>query len=476
MYGAWSDEGHPITLANFILPALQENIVRELVWVVPDENWLGKIGRDDMRRSIRTLCRNGIAGSEIRESSTTLSATVFGRPLTVCSIRHLPNFSEPVLLDVDVDFLVIPNVGYRGLNMYGRLPWLWPVELVSCLTDGRVQTDLVTISYSVEGGYTPLQWKYLGDELAVRLQEGIEHSRTLRGMDAMRVAACTAKKGDFNAAAKGYFDAARSLPNSAAPDLHLAHLNAALGLPELARAHYRKAMSLDASYRTAYNSTGFAYYENKRWKASQAAHERTLMLDTDDPYAHLGLGLLSLRARAWSQAQRYFQRTLQIDEHNIDATRGLAATLVRQSDYLGAVRAYERSLKNALSGHCSLFDGSFARRSLASLTDLGHGQTHIAIAKLYAQMGDIRNAIAGYRMGIAAGTDGVAIRLRLALLLFHRGDKSNGIKEVGHALSRVPPAIRHFHQTLFDRMQRLITDCFWQRFRFEGRSDKNVWI
>lgn len=31
--------------------------------------------------------------------------------------------------------------------------------------------DLATIAYSVEGGYTPIQWKYVGDELAARLRQ-----------------------------------------------------------------------------------------------------------------------------------------------------------------------------------------------------------------------------------------------------------------------------------------------------------------
>jgi hypothetical protein len=76
--------------------------------------------------------------------------------------------------------------------MYSRLPWLWPHELVAYLAKQGVRTDLATITYSVQGGYAPLQWKYLGDELAVRLHQGMEDSEILRGMDAMRLAASAA--------------------------------------------------------------------------------------------------------------------------------------------------------------------------------------------------------------------------------------------------------------------------------------------
>ena len=37
MYGAWPDKNLSVTIANFILSALQENVIREIVWAVPDE-------------------------------------------------------------------------------------------------------------------------------------------------------------------------------------------------------------------------------------------------------------------------------------------------------------------------------------------------------------------------------------------------------------------------------------------------------
>jgi tetratricopeptide (TPR) repeat protein len=476
MYGTWPGENLSITIANFILPALQENVVREVVWAVPDETWMGRIGRNDICRAIKNLRRNGIADSKVHERGTSISTTALGKPLTICSIEHLPAFDEPVLLDVDVDYLVIPNIGYRGAKIYSRLPWLWPRELVFCLAEKQVRTDLVTIAYSVEGGYTPLQWKYLGDELAVRLQQGMEDSQILRGMDAMRLAACAAQRGDFSAAAKGYLGAKTLMPQSAAPDFHLAHLYAAIGLPETGRVHYREAMTLDDSYRTPYSSTGLAYYTDGRWRASRAAHERTLLLDEDDPYAHLGLGLLSLRARSWRQAQGHFCRTLQFDESNIDALRGIGASLVRQGDSMGAIQAYERSLKYALLGHRSLLEGMISSDSRADPADSGHWQTHIDIAKLYAQTGDRRTALAGYRMGIAAGTDGVGIRLRLAHLLFCRGDKLRGMVELGCALGRVPFAIHRLHRKFVYRLRRLFADRPWlHRLRLKPREETSVW-
>ena len=476
MYAPWRNDDRYITIANYILPALQENLVREVVWVVPDETWESRAGRNDVHRTIKTLRENGIAGSMFHELQTHISTTVLDKPLTVCSISQLPTFKEPVLLDIDVDYLVIPNIGYRGANLYSRLPWLWPQELVSRLVEKAVRTDLVTIAYSVEGGYTPLQWKYLGDELALRLQSGAGDSQILRGMDALRLAASAARHGDFSLATKVYLEAKSLLPHSAAPDFHLAHLYAASGLTEIGRAHYREALALDDSYRTAHNSTGLAYYANRRWDAARTAHERTLTLDPDDHYAHLGLGLMALRGGAWSRAQRYFSRTLQFDASSIDALRGLGMSLARQGDRLGAIRAYEQSLKYALLGHRSLLDGFITSGSPAAPADAGHGQTHIDIAKLYAQTGDVGNALTGYRMGIAAGADGVRNRLGLAWLLLRSGKKQKAAAELGFALSLAPLAIGRLYRAHAYRVRGLAEGAWLSCFSLRSQKEKGVWV
>ena len=75
MYVPWRNEDLSITIANFVLPALRDNVVREVVWTVPDETWEGRTGRGDIRRAIKTLRRNGIAGSEVRECRTSISTS-----------------------------------------------------------------------------------------------------------------------------------------------------------------------------------------------------------------------------------------------------------------------------------------------------------------------------------------------------------------------------------------------------------------
>ncbi len=441
MYGDW-EKPHSITIANFILPAVAEDIVREIIWALPDETWNNRTGRSYLRRTIQSIRNDGWLTSEISENRTSISTSVLGKPLTLCPIKRLPDIREPVLLDLDVDFLVTPNIGYRGFDFFGRLPWLWPVELLDCLANQQIQSDYATIAYSVEGGYTPPQWKYLGDELAFHLQPHTEtNAATRQGFESMRTAATSALRGDHSAAEMAYLEAKKLLPTMAAPDLHLAHLYSARGQPRSAREHYESAVELDESYRTAYNSSGIAQFRLQRWKGSRQAHQRTLALDPDDAYAHLGLGLLSLRTKEWSVAQAHFAETLRKDESSVDALRGLGRALGRQGDIQGAIEVLERSLKYALLGHEAIMDGLISTEH-DHVRDGGHGRTHAALAGLYAELGNATVALAGYQMGIAAGADSVGTRFAIARLHLRMGDWREALAALGAGLRGIPTALR----------------------------------
>src|SRR6516165_3959297 len=60
MYGAWLDKNQSVTIANFILP-LCKKIIREVGLGRTRRIREGRTGRNDIRRIIKTLRRNGIA-------------------------------------------------------------------------------------------------------------------------------------------------------------------------------------------------------------------------------------------------------------------------------------------------------------------------------------------------------------------------------------------------------------------------------
>ncbi len=161
-----------VDIANFICFALRENLVREIAWVTPDASWNDPSSRRALVVQANDLIAKYPQSSGIREEGPAhLTFQLQGIKVHVCKLGSLPAelCREAVLLDLDVDFMVIPRVYLDSIAIHSDQPWIQPAEVLDRLEAAGILPELVTIAYSVNGGYTPLKWKYLGDELAARL-------------------------------------------------------------------------------------------------------------------------------------------------------------------------------------------------------------------------------------------------------------------------------------------------------------------
>ena len=295
----WTENPNSLSIANFICPALKDGIVREMYWVVPDGTWNSSAGRAALRRHLQAIqARYPGDPPAIQWDERRIRTTVLGRPLAICSMDSLPLLSERVLLDIDVDYLIIPRVSYGEWDTHSPLPWRWPSELVALLHARNVKADFVTIASSVEGGHTPLQWKYLGGELAMRLRLPDGDAR-LKPYERMREGAVAQRGRDEIRAENAFRDVGDTL--GAAAGFSLAHLLADQGRAEEGRHCYDRALALDPSYRGAYSTQGVPLYFARSYAAAERAFSRTLLLDPADPSAHLGLGWMAARRKRWAR-------------------------------------------------------------------------------------------------------------------------------------------------------------------------------
>ncbi len=400
----WVERQAPLTIANFICRALQEDLVREVYWVVPDRTWDSARNRRHLIGHLRKIVRQYPGDRPPTQiGANRVSTQVLGKPLHFCSLRSLPSIEESILLDIDVDFLLLPRVTYGENDPHGPLPWCWPEELLRQLGARGLRSTLVTIAYSVEGGYTPLRWKYLGDELALRLKQPDPGERSIQGMVRMREAAETAERGQLAAAEEKYQQARALFPNSAAPAWHLAGLYLAMHRPDEAKRMYEQALALDPSYRTPYNSAG--------------------------PW-HL-----------WSN-------------------RTLGDVLVKQNRREDAIAAYESSLKLALAGRKPLDAPIATSGERARLSDPGHSRTYLRLARLREQKGATPEAINLYRIAAAGGQEGVLLRSRLARLRLKQRDWRGAAQETWQAGKLFPAALRKAGERPFRWIQRKIRSAY----------------
>ena len=415
----WVALGQNVTIANFISPALRDGILREVYWIVPDRSWESAENRRHILHHLSRM-QKGFPGRpesiEIRRDR--ISTTLLGKSLHICSVDGLPKFSEDILLDLDVDYLIFPRVTFGHTDPHPVLPWTWPEDLLSRLHARDVQSDLVTIAYSVYGGYTPLRWKYFGDELEARLVGA--DTEILRGMGLMREGAEAAARGDFGAAEQKYCDAAGCLPNLAAPLWRLAFLYLDARRVSEARQMYQRSKNLDPGYRPPFNSDALWHFWDRRWAAAEREYRHTLELDPDDAFAHLGQGWMALKRSDWSAAESEFRRALETQPDLLDAHRSLGKVLQKLGRRREAVAAYEKSLKLALAGQESLQESPGIAAERLRLNDRRHFEVFLELGELYLSLGEQDRAAQHLRMAAARGLGGPVLRCRLALLAFRQ--------------------------------------------------------
>ena len=429
----WINDGANITIANFICPALKQEFVREVIWVVPSATFANPKNMRSLVAQVSALLKDyPIKSRKLVRKDDRIIASILGKRLIICTLRSIPAFRENVLLDIDIDYLIIPRVTYKEYDQHDLFPWCWPWELVNELQGMR--SDLITVVYSVQGGYTPLKWKYLGDELVLRLQQVSESDSRLEGMQQIRQGAEAEALGEATQAELKYRAALNLLPELAAPSYRLARLLIKLSRVEEARQFYQNAISLDSSYRGAYSSAGFHFFWNQQFKAAQVEFRELQMLNPQDAHTYLGLGLLARQWQQWHDAEGHLQAALAIDEYLIDAHHVLADVLVKKGEKERAMSAYERALRLGLMGHKPLSGPILTNVGTNRMLDPWHGKAYARLSELYEQSGSVDKAVNALRIAIAGGVDNAMIRLRLARLYVKQRYWRGAVLEIWQAL------------------------------------------
>jgi tetratricopeptide (TPR) repeat protein len=451
----WCEDLGVLNIANFVSQALKDKMVRAVFWVVPDQSLATPQNRYVIARQLKDLIKGyPNATRNIRRERGCIRATVLGKQITVCSLSSLPRFEEPVLLDIDIDFMVIRRVTNSAFNENDSLPWCWPSTLLSFLQKAAVYSDVITIAYSVEGGYTPLQWKYLGDELALRLRDRFADPNSLRGMELLGEGARAAVSGDLAIAEASLIEARDRLPSSAAPSYHLACFYGRTGRVEDGRALYLQALAKDTTYRTSYSSVGLVHYWGRRLDEAEDAYRQTLHLNPTDASALMGLGRVEMTRRKWQEAEHLLRGSLELNANDIDACRALANVLTKTRRPIEAIEYWEKSLRLALHGRSALSGAIMSGSKKSQILDTGHAEAYARLAQLYEQTGDATRAIAGYSMALKTGYLGIGPPIRLMWLQLRQGQWNNAARGAVDALHIIAKRAHREGRSAIDQLAR----------------------
>ena len=266
-------------IGNYIYPAMEEGIVRDFYWVIPGRMPEFKKAARVIKNIVKGLLRqdrhNFRSASEaarIKFKKGIVSVNLFGRRFTICILEKLPLLKQRILLDIDTDFLVIDSLLNADNTKYigKRKPWISSEDLCAALKKKIKRPQVITVAYSVNGGYTPMKYKHLGDEAAYSFAPE-DYKRKFK----------------INSRAARYYNLFSSTNK---------------------KEYYQKAIRLNPSYRAADNNYGPLYLSLREFSKARAEFLKVLRADPENPYSALGLGNIALQKKDFKRAKEYFSK------------------------------------------------------------------------------------------------------------------------------------------------------------------------
>ena len=361
-------------MGNYIYPAMQEGIVKNFYWVVP--GGLKEFKESD--KFIRNIVSNLTKNTPRLHSTGIISTEFLGRNFVVCTLERLPVLRENVLLDIDTDFLMIDSLltSSNTAKIGKRKPWILSQNLVEILKKRIERPRLITIAYSVNGGWTPIKYKHLGDEIACYFAPEEFENRL-----------------NNNSKAAEYFSLFTSTEK---------------------KEYYRKAVKLNPTYRVADNNYGPLYLSLRKFSLAQNEFLRVLKVDSKNPACLLGLGNIALERKDFTKAKEYFSSALNSGNH------GLFNKAKNQS-LLGLARA-EFDLKNLKRAKELLFRYQ-ARQPLQP-------QSYYLLARIFEKEKDFERSAALYKDAIRLGFGSIEPIWRLSRISSFLKERDDIIKYI----------------------------------------------
>lgn len=289
-----------INIGNYIYSAMRDGIVADFFWVIPGSNaefqkclpLIEKILKNLTKKDPRSLSFRATEGSRgipfqkgkgsLRSSprrvgrDDIVKTKLYGNNFTICNIDSLPKINQQILLDIDIDFLTTDSIRFADntKKIGKRKIWITPENLVSKIKRKIKKPIYTTLSYSTNGGWTPLKFKYLGDQIKDILLNNKIH-----------------------------------LP-LAAENFSLFNLYYEKKNFRLAKKYYDLTIKFDKTYNCADNNYGPLFLAKKKYQKARKEFTKILTVDEKNPFGLAGMGELNLALKKYKDAKIFFEKAL----------------------------------------------------------------------------------------------------------------------------------------------------------------------
>lgn len=320
----------PLNFANYVYPAMRSDMIRQVYWVVPDK----KLEKDSVLE-YESLLRK-LLGQSLSFGTPSLSfqkgmlrGRLFSKEIVICTLKDLPRFKEPVLLDVDMDYFTT----YKGaMANVLEIPKMWPEEVLRLITKKQIPLEIVTIAYSVQGGYTPLEYRYLGKLFFNLVKAPIHKQRTLRSWASLM------KKGDilrvnklYDRAVKYYNTCIILMPENPGPYYSLGLCYEAEDMKNEAEDMFKRAAEIDPEYGNRFLYNAETAMINKDYNLAALNFKRFINIADNKflLFSHFRLGWCQEKIGDFLKAESEYRKALEINPELLAAHNNLGNCLAQ---------------------------------------------------------------------------------------------------------------------------------------------------
>ncbi len=401
-----NDFSKQVDIGNYIYPAMREGIVRDFYWVIPGSRKEFRTSKKLLIATLRPIAqREGSKNLITFPAADLIVCRAMGRKICICTLESLPFLPQETLLDIDTDFLVIDSAknADNTTSIGLRKPWIKPTELIGLLKNKIRAPKIVTIAYSANGGYTPMKYRHLGDELA-SLFEPLKFLKQYRhSWQASRFFRL------FEAAGK--------------------------------RKYYQSAVRLNGAYRAADNNYGPLYLAVKKFRLAEKEFLKIKKVDPHNPGCLTGLGLCALEKKDFKQAKEYFSSVFKSRYEPLFSEQRGKVTVTKSDCHLSSHLFSEykkRSLLGLAEAEYGLKNLAKAKMLLAAYIKLQPLEpfSRYLLAKIYDSENNFSWAARYYMDSSRLGLGGIEVIYRLAKISFRLKEKKSIIKYIVGQLKR----------------------------------------
>lgn len=168
-------------VGNWIYPLLMDESISQFYWVVPDREILSQGWLTLLKKGLKLYQKNitasDIQSFRVNKKLKRIQGQIYGKALFICTIKNIPHFNSPIILDIDTDYF-----DFNSALFLERLknPLFWPDDFIHRLTQKEIEADIVTICYSLQNGYNTLALRFMGQDLQRAVQAGAKISSSAK--------------------------------------------------------------------------------------------------------------------------------------------------------------------------------------------------------------------------------------------------------------------------------------------------------